>query len=375
MASTVRHVFNSSGFTGPGQSKTGPVIDQAIFGHVLTAGTGQASARQAVLTAGGKEETGRFKFAGVITSSVNKVCASGMKAIMLGAGLLRDGESKAVVVGGFESMSNAPFLLPNMRMGTGYGHVQALDSVMLDGLTDAYDKIPMGLCAEKTARDFGITREESDAFALESYKRALDAHKLGLFKELVPVSVTVKGKTSVVSGDEELSRFQPDKAKNLKPAFAADGTITVFNASKLNDGACAMVLTTGAYAAKFGLKPVARLLGWGDAEAAPIDFPTAPLLAIPVALARAGKRMEDIDLFELNEAFSTVCIAAMRKGISHDKINVLGGAVALGHPLGCSGARIVATLISALQCKNKKLGVAAICNGGGGASSVVIELL
>ena len=344
-------------------------MTDVIFGNVVQAGVGQAPARQASKGAGLPDS--------VCATTVNKVCASGMKSVMFGAQSVALGHAKLVVAGGMESMTNAPYLLPSGRYGSKYGHGVVQDSLVKDGLWDPYSDIHMGLCAEKTAADMGITRAEQDAFAVMSYQRSAAASTAGKFAaEIVGVPVKSKKGDTLVTVDEEFSKIVLDKVPTLKPAFKKDGTVTAANASSLNDGAAALMLCSSATASALGLTPLAKIRGYADAEAAPIDFPTAPSLAVPIALARAGLTPADVDYHEVNEAFSVVVLANAKKmGISLDKVNVFGGAVSLGHPIGASGARIIVTLLSVLKDKGGKIGVASICNGGGGSSAVVIERL
>lgn len=344
-----------------------------ILGNVVSAGVGQAPARQASM------------FAGIPTSAtcttVNKVCASGMKATMYATQSIALGHSDIVVAGGFESMSNVPFYMPQAtRSGLRYGHSTVQDGVLKDGLWDVYNNIHMGSCAEKTAAEMGIGRAAQDAYAIESYRRAKAALDAGHWKkEIVGVQVQGGKKGSVsITADEELEKadFTFARVPTLKPAFKPDGTITAANASKLNDGAAALVLMSAAKAKALGLKPLARIRGYADAEQAPVDFPTAPAKAVPIALKRAGLSAADMHYHEVNEAFSVVALAnAKLLGIAEDRINVWGGGVSLGHPIGCSGARIIGTLINVLQAKDATFGTASICNGGGGGSAVVIERL
>lgn len=345
-------------------------VDECILGNVVSANIGQAPARQACIGAGLPEKT--------TCTTVNKVCASGMKTVMLGAQSIMTGHANVVVGGGFESMSNIPYYMPNGRGGFGYGHGQVLDGIVKDGLWDAYGDMHMGSCAEVCAEKYGFSREDQDAYALESYRRSKEAIANGLFAdEIVHVHVPQRrGDPKIVSEDEEPNNLKSDKVPSLRPAFKKDGTITAANASSLNDGACALVLASDVYAESNSLKPVARILGFGDAEGEPVWFTTAPSKAVPVALKHAGLSMSDIDYWELNEAFSVVSLANNHLlGLDADKVNVNGGAVSMGHPIGCSGARIITTLLSVLKQKDATIGCAAICNGGGGASSIIIERL
>ncbi len=345
------------------------LIDEVFMGNVLTANNGQAPTRQAVLAAG-------FPVT-IPCTTINKVCASGMKAIMLAAQSIRVGDNDVVVAGGMESMSNAPFYLTKSRWGMKYGNGEVIDAIVRDGLQDPYKGYMMGNCGEICAREYKFSREDQDAYAIESYKRAIEAHEKGYFAdEIMPVSYTAgKGKTITVSDDDEYKNIVWDKVATLRPAFDKDGTITAVNASKINDGAAAVVLMSKHKMESLGLKPIAKILSSADAGQSPEWFTTTPSLAIPKAIAKAGLSLADIDLFEINEAFSVVALANMKEmNIAHSKLNVLGGAVSLGHPIGASGARITCTLISALRHKGGKLGSAGICNGGGGASALVLEL-
>jgi len=346
---------------------SGEQIDEVFMGNVLQAGVGQAPARQAAIGAG----LGNH----VPCTTVNKVCASGMKAIMLGAQTILAGDNQIVVAGGMESMSQAPHYL-EARNGTKFGNIAMLDGITKDGLLDAYKKVPMGNCAELCATEYNITREEQDAFAITSYTRAADAWKAGKFNdEVVPVSVPQrKGDPIIISEDEEYKNVFLDKIPSLRPAFDKDGTITAANASTLNDGASALILASKEAVEKYGLKPIAKIVGYGDAAQDPEWFTTAPAKAIPVALKRANLTADQIDFWELNEAFAVVGIANTRiLGLDPAKVDVNGGAVALGHPLGNSGSRVIVTLINVLKQNNAKLGGAGICNGGGGASAMIIE--
>jgi acetyl-CoA C-acetyltransferase len=344
-------------------------VDEVFMGHVLQAGVGQAPARQAALGAGVEEH--------VPCTTVNKVCASGMKAISLGMQAISNGDAEVVVAGGMENMSRVPHYLEG-RNGVKFGNISVKDGMLLDGLTDVYNATHMGNCAELCAKEKNITREEQDAFAIESYRRATEAWDAGKFHaEVVPVSVPQRrGDDVVVNRDEEFTNVRLDKIPSLRPAFDREGTVTAANASTLNDGASALVLASEEAVQKHGLKPLARLLATADAAQAPEWFTTAPSLALPKALRKAGLSNAEIDLWELNEAFSVVGIANNRElGLNPEAVNVNGGAVALGHPLGSSGSRIVVTLIHALRDRGLSRGAAGICNGGGGASALVLELV
>ncbi len=342
------------------------MVQEVYMGNVLSANLGQAPATQAA------------KFAGLPdlpTTTVNKVCASGSKAIMLAAQSIQLGINDIVIAGGMESMSNTPFYLDKARTGYKLGHQQVTDGLVKDGLWDVYNDYHMGNAAELCAAECNISREEQDAFAIESYKRAQAAYANGLFKdEIVPVEISGKSGDIIISEDEEFKAVKFDKIPNLKPVFRRDGTVTAANASTLNDGASALVLMSKEKAEELGIRPMAKILGYADAQQAPEWFTTAPSLAIPRALEHAGVKAEDVDAYEINEAFSVVSIANNQKlKLNPEKVNVNGGAVSLGHPLGSSGSRIVVTLLSVLKQRNGKIGVTGICNGGGGASAIVIE--
>lgn len=343
-------------------------VQEVFFGNVVSANLGQAPARQAALGAGLPLS--------VPCTTVNKVCASGMKSIMFGAQSIMLGYNDVVVVGGMESMSNIPYYVPNARWGYKYGDGALVDGLSKDGLTDAYDHQAMGVCADATAVKYGITREQQDAFAIRSYQRAAEATQQGWFgNEIVPVGVPQrKGDPLMVAEDEEYKRVDFSKIPGLRPAFTKDGTVTAANASTINDGAAALVLVSKEKAEELGLKPLARVVSFADAAHEPQWFTTAPVLAAPIALKRAGMTIADIDYFEVNEAFSVVSMAfAQEFNIADDRLNPFGGAVAIGHPLGASGARIVTTLNNVLSQKAGSVGMAAICNGGGGASAIIIE--
>ena len=344
-------------------------VQEVFMGQVLQAGAGQAPARQAALGAGVGHD--------VPCTTVNKVCASGMKAIALGAQAIALGDAHVVVAGGMENMSMVPHYLQG-RNGAKFGDIKVKDGMLLDGLTDVYNATHMGNCAELCAREKGISREDQDAFAVESYRRATEAWQAGNFnEEVVPVSVPQRrGEPLVVDCDEEHTNVRLDKIPQLRPAFDKEGTVTAANASTLNDGASALVLASEEAVAKLGLTPLAKIHASADAAQAPEWFTTAPSLAIPKALDKAGLSISDIDLWELNEAFSVVGIANNQAlGLDPKCVNVHVGAVALGHPLGSSGSRIVVTLVHALKQNGKKMGGAGICNGGGGASAVIVESL
>ena len=345
-------------------------VQDVLMGSVIQANLGQAPARQAAKFAGLPNE--------VNCTTVNKVCASGMKAISQAAQSIALGDADIVVAGGMESMSNVPFYAETMRWGNKYGNVQFIDGLAKDGLTDVYDGKAMGNAAELCARECGISRADQDAFAIESYKRSQAAWEKGLFaNEIVPVEIPQrKGDPIIFSKDEEPYNVKFDKIPSLSPAFQKDGTVTAANASTMNDGAAALVLMSADKANELGLKPIAKIRSYADAEQAPEWFTTTPALAVPKAVEKAGLKMENISFWELNEAFAVVGIEnSKRMNLDPSKVNVHGGAVSLGHPLGASGARIIVTLINVLKANKAKYGAAGICNGGGGASAMVIENL
>jgi len=343
------------------------LVNEVFMGSVIQANLGQAPARQAA------------KFAGLPDSvnctTVNKVCASGMKSISLAAQAILLGDADIVVAGGMENMSQVPFYLENNRWGAKYGNGVVIDGLAKDGLTDVYGNVPMGNCADLCAKEHGFTREDQDAFAIESYKRSAAAWAAGKFKEeIVPVEIVTKKGTVLFAEDEEYKNVNFDKIPGLKAVFTKDGTVTAANASTMNDGAAALVLMSKEKAEALGLKPLAKIKGYADAEQAPEWFTTTPSVALPKAVEKAGLKMSDVNYFELNEAFAVVGLANMKlMNLDASKVNVNGGAVSLGHPLGCSGARVIVTLINVLKQNNAKFGGAAICNGGGGASALVIE--
>jgi acetyl-CoA C-acetyltransferase len=343
-------------------------VQEVMMGNVLSANLGQAPARQAALFAGLGYE--------VECTTINKVCASGTKAVMLAAQTIMLGLKDVIVAGGMESMSNVPFYLDKARFGAKLGHGQMIDGLLKDALWDVYNDYHMGSAAENTARELGITREMQDAFAIDSYRRSAAAAQAGYFRdEIVPVEIPQRGKDPVlVQEDEEYTKVNFDKIATLKPVFEKDGTVTAANASTLNDGAAAVVLMSKEKAEALGLKPLARILGFADAEQEPKWFTTSPALAIPKALKNAGVEASAVDYYEINEAFSVVSLANNQKlNLQTGNVNVFGGAVSLGHPLGASGTRIITTLCNVLEKKNAKIGVAGICNGGGGASAIVLE--
>jgi len=344
-------------------------VEEVYFGCVLQAGLGQAPARQAAKFAGLADE--------VRCTTINKVCASGMKAISLAAQQIMTGQAEIVVAGGMENMSQVPHYIPNSRTGTKFGNINVIDGVAHDGLTDVYNQNMMGACADLCATEYKFSREDQDAFAIQSYKRAAAAWSEGKFKEeVVPVELTDrKGNVTLFAEDEEYKNVMFDKIPTLRPAFTKDGTVTAANASTMNDGAAALILMSKEKAEALGLTVLATIKGFADAEQAPEWFTTSPSKAVPTALKNAGLTLDQVDLFEFNEAFAVVGLANNKiLGLSDDKVNVNGGAVALGHPLGASGARIVVTLIHALKNHGKKIGAAGICNGGGGASAIVVEV-
>jgi acetyl-CoA C-acetyltransferase len=343
------------------------LVDEVFMGNVVQAGVGQAPARQAAIYAGLPNE--------VTCTTVNKVCASGMKSIMMGAQVILAGDAEIVVAGGMENMSLIPHYV-HLRNGVKFGPTSMVDGMQRDGLSDAYDNNAMGVFADLCATEYKISREEQDAFAIQSYERSAKASDSGKFDaEIVPVAVPQrKGDPIMVTKDEEFTNVKLDKIPTLNAVFTKDGTVTAANASTINDGAAAVILMSEEKAIALGLKPLAYIKGYADAAQEPKWFTTSPSKALPKALDKAGISISDVDFFEFNEAFSVVGLANSKiLGLDNNKVNVNGGAVSLGHPLGCSGARIVVTLINVLQQNNAKTGAAAICNGGGGASAIVIE--
>ena len=343
------------------------LIDEVFMGNVVQAGVGQAPARQAAIFAGLPNT--------VACTTINKVCASGMKAVMLGAQAIQCGDAEIVVAGGMENMSLIPHYM-NLRTGTKFGPATMIDGMQKDGLTDAYDNSAMGVCADLCAAEYSFTREDQDNYAVQSYERSAKAWDAGKFdNEVVPVSVPQrKGDPIIVSKDEEFTNVKLDKIPALNAVFTKDGTVTAANASTINDGAAAVVLMSEEKALALGLKPLAYIKGYADAAQEPKWFTTSPSKAIPKALEKAGIAISDVDYFEFNEAFAVVGLANSKiLGLDDSKVNVNGGAVSLGHPLGCSGVRIIVTLINVLEQNNGTIGAAAICNGGGGASAIVIE--
>jgi acetyl-CoA C-acetyltransferase len=345
-------------------------VQEVLMGSVIQANLGQAPARQAAKFAGLPDST--------ICTTVNKVCASGMKAIMQGAQSISLGDADVVVVGGMESMSNVPFYSPNMRWGNKYGDVKLIDGLAKDGLTDVYGNYAMGVCAELCAREMNVTRVQQDEFAIESYKRSQAAQTTGKFDaEIVGVPIPQrKGDPILFMKDEEPWNVKFEKIPELKSPFEKDGSVTAANSSTMNDGASALVLASKEYAEANGLKPIGRIVSYADAEQAPEWFTTSPSLALPKAVTKAGMEIKDLEFIELNEAFSVVGLVNMQKmNLEATKVNVNGGAVSLGHPLGSSGSRIVVTLLHVLGQNNAKFGGAAICNGGGGGSAIIVEKL
>ena len=341
-------------------------IDEVFMGNVLQAGVGQSPARQAAIFAGIPDT--------VPSTTVNKVCSSGMKTIMMAAQAIALGDAEVVIAGGMESMSLAPHIV-RMRTGVKFGETPMEDVMQKDGLVDAFDQVAMGTYADATAKKYSISRQEQDAFAVESYLRSAAAWDSGILQgEVVPVAVQQrKGADKIIAEDEEYTNVMLDKIPKLRPVFTKEGTVTAANASTINDGAAALILMSETKAKALGLTPLATVLGYADAAQEPQWFTTAPAKALPKALAKANVNLEEVELFEFNEAFSVVGLANIKLlELDSEKVNVHGGAVSLGHPLGCSGARIIVSLIHAMKHKNKKLGAAAICNGGGGASAMVL---
>lgn len=346
------------------------VVEEVFMGNVCSANLGQAPARQAALGAGIPIQTP--------CTTINKVCSSGMKAIMLAAQQIQLGLIDIAVAGGMESMSNIPYYLPNMRWGAKFGSKSVIDGLESDGLKDAYNQMAMGFSADATATKFEISREEQDRFAIQSYKRTAEATDTGVMSdEITPVRIPQRrGDDIIMDTDEEYTRVKFDKIPQLRPAFNKDGTVTAANASTLNDGAAALVLVSQEKLSELGLTPIARIISYADAAHEPEWFTTAPTLAAPKAAQRAGMDLSEIDFFEVNEAFAVVTLAFNKVlNISEDKVNAFGGACSLGHPLGASGARIVVTLANVLKNKDAKTGLATLCNGGGGASAMVLERL
>jgi len=353
------------------QGNTNPeLVDEVIMGNVLQAGLGQAPARQASIYAGISED--------VPCTTVNKVCASGMKAVALAAQSIIAGDNHVVVAGGMENMSSVPHYLMNSRSGYKLGDVNVKDGLVLDGLTDVYNQYHMGNAAELCAKECNISRKDQDDFAIESYNRSAIAWKKNNFKdEIVAVQVPQRrGDAIIVNEDEEYKNVKMDKIPNLKPVFQKEGSVTAANASTINDGASALVLMSAEKVEELDIKPIAKIVSYADAAQKPEWFTTAPSKALPMALKKAGLKKDDVDFWELNEAFAVVGLANMKEmGLDPEKVNVNGGAVSLGHPLGNSGSRILVTLINVLKQNNGKIGAAGICNGGGGASAMILELI
>ncbi len=344
------------------------LVEEVFMGNVCSANLGQAPARQAALGAG--------IGLNVPCTTVNKVCSSGMKAVMFGAQAIQLGQADVIVAGGMESMSNVPYYVPKARWGYKYGDATLVDGLAKDGLTDAYHHTAMGVSADNTARKYEISREEQDRYAIRSYQLAAQTTQSGVFRdEIVPVEVPQrKGDPLLVAEDEEYKRVNYEKIPNLRPAFSKDGTVTAANASTINDGASAVVLVSEEKLRELNLKPLARIVAYADAAQEPEWFTTAPTLAAPKALQRAGLQLEQVDFFEVNEAFAVVPLAFNKVlGVPEEKVNVFGGACSIGHPLGASGTRIVTTLLNVLRKKDGKIGLATLCNGGGGASAIIVE--
>lgn len=342
-------------------------VDEVYFGNVLSSNIGQAPARQAAKAAGLPDS--------VVCTTINKVCSSGLKSVMLGAQTIQCGHAAVVVAGGMESMSNVPYYLPNSRFGMKYGNGVTVDGLAYDGLTDPYANQPMGNCGEICAEEYGISRAEQDDYAEQSYRRAIAATKSGVFKkEITPFEIKGKKGSIMVSEDERLGEVNFDKLRTLNTVFKKNGTVTAGNASSISDGAATVIVVNGAALKKYGCTPLARIVSYADAEQEPVKFTTTPSIAIQLALNRAKLDKNDIDFFEINEAFSVVALAnAKILGLDMERLNVNGGGVSIGHPLGASGARILVTLLNVLHTQGGKYGVAAICNGGGGASAIVVE--
>ncbi|MBK7227998.1 MAG: thiolase family protein [Ignavibacteriales bacterium] len=349
-------------------SKIDPnLIDEVVMGNVLMGGQGQAPARQAAIFAGLPNK--------VECMTINKMCGSGLKSVMLAQQAIALGDAEIIIAGGQESMSNAPYILPNARNGYRLGHGEIKDSIVLDGLWDAYNNIHMGSCAESCARDFSFTREELDSFAIESYKRANGAVNSGRFNdEIYPIKLTSKSGEIIIDKDEEPGKVKYDKIPGLKPVFDKNGVITAANASSINDGAAALLVMSDDKAKKLGLKPLVEIIAQSSAAKAPIDFTTAPADAINKVLNKAGMKTTDIGLYEINEAFAVVSLAVNKLlGLTNSNLNVNGGAIALGHPIGASGARILVTLIYEMKKRNLEFGLASLCIGGGEASAIIVK--
>jgi acetyl-CoA C-acetyltransferase len=343
------------------------LIDEVIMGNVLMAGQGQAPARQAAILAGLPNKTECL--------TINKMCGSGLKSVMLAQQAIFLGDAEIIIAGGQESMSNAPYILPNARMGYRLGHGEIKDSIVLDGLWDVYNNIHMGNCAEACAKDFSFTREELDNFAIQSYKRAIEANNSGRFKnEIYPIKISTRTGDVIIDKDEEPEKVKFDKIPTLKPVFDKNGVVTAANASSINDGAAALLVMSEEKARELGLKPLVEIIAQASAAKAPIEFTTAPADAINKVLNRAGLKTTDIGLYEINEAFAVVSLAVNKLlGLTSDNVNVNGGAVALGHPIGASGARILVTLIHEMKKKNVEFGLTSLCIGGGEASALIVK--
>ncbi len=349
-------------------SKIDPqLIDEVIMGNVLMGGQGQAPARQASIFAGLPNKTECM--------TINKMCGSGLKAVMLAQQAIALGDADIIIAGGQESMSNAPYMLPNARNGYRLGHGEIKDSIVLDGLWDVYNNIHMGSCAESCAKDFSFKREDLDAFAIESYKRAIEATNSGRFKgEIIPVKIISKSGEQIVDKDEEPTKVKFDKIPTLKPVFDKNGVVTAANASSINDGAAALLVMSEERAKELGLRPLVEIVAQSSSAKAPIDFTTAPADAINKVLKKAGMSTKDIQLYEINEAFAVVSLAVNKLlGLTNKNVNVNGGAVALGHPIGASGARILVTLIYEMKKRNLEFGLASLCIGGGEASALIVK--
>lgn len=344
------------------------LVEEVYFGNVVSSNLGQAPSRQAALWGGLSNHTN--------CTTINKVCASGMKSIMLASQSIQLGQADIIVAGGMESMSNIPYYLPQARWGLKYGSGELIDGLQKDGLVDIYDNIAMGVCGDETAAQYGISREAQDEYAIQSYKRSTDATREGRFKaEIAPVAIPQKkGEPIIMEEDEEFRKVDFSKIPGLKPVFTPNGTVTAANASTMNDGAAALVLMSGEKVKEFNLTPIARIVSYADAEQAPRLFASTPTIVAPLAIKRAGLKTQEIDYWEVNEAFSVVpLVFAQVIGVDQSKLNVNGGAISLGHPLGASGARIVSGLSQILHQNNARFGLAAICNGGGGGSALIIE--
>ena len=361
-ATVIREVLDRAGVT-PEQ------VDEVLMGNVLTAGIGQAPARQAAIAAGIPQS--------VPCTTIGKVCGSGMKSVMMADQMIRCGDVGIAVAGGQESMSLAPYLVPNARFGYKFGEGKLVDSMQFDGLVDAYDNVAMGIAADQCAVDCNVPREAQDEFTIASYKRAQESIAEGRFKEeIAPVTISGRKGDIIVDTDEDPAKTVFEKIPTLRPVFTKEGTVTAANASNINDGAAALLLADEAKASEMGLKPMARIVAQSAHAQAPMEFTTAPIAAINKVLEKAGLSMDDIDLFEINEAFAVVALAAQNElNIPHEKLNVNGGAVALGHPIGASGTRIITTLLYALKQRNLKRGLAAICIGGGEATALIVEMV